>query len=299
MLLNTTSCGGPGAACDTCCFPKQGGQFAVLNVLAELQHHTPGSAWYFNQTAGVAVFVPPPTNSTFSVVASELETLVSVGAAGPAQYVRFDGIHWRHARLVGLQLENCTGCVITGGSIANIGGMCANITGGSQSGVYNGTEVFGCGSGGIFLDGGNRTTLEPAGHAVEGALIHDWNRRVWCNAPGVMLVGVGCNVSSSELHSAPHMVPWDSCTSSACTHVRPWPCLFSSLQAVYAMGDEHSIVGNYFHEIVVHASDAGVTCAVLKCTRTPGNCALILLPLYSVECRCRSGLDLPWNPYHW
>lgn len=26
------------------------------------------------------------------------------------------------------------------------------------------------------------------------------------------------------------------------------------------MGDEHTISGNYFHEIVIHASDAGVTC---------------------------------------
>ena len=27
------------------------------------------------------------------------------------------------------------------------------------------------------------------------------------------------------------------------------------------MGDEHAISDNYFHEIVVHASDSGVTCA--------------------------------------
>jgi hypothetical protein len=30
------------------------------------------------------------------------------------------------------------------------------------------------------------------------------------------------------------------------------------------MGDEHTISGNYFHEIVVHASDAGVTCESLS-----------------------------------
>ena len=86
-----------------------------------------------------------------------------------------------------------------------MGGQCVNITGGTGSGVH-GAEVFGCGSGGVFLDGGNRTTLEPAGHAVTGANIHDWNRRVWCNAPAVILSGVGNNVTSSEISSAPHMV---------------------------------------------------------------------------------------------
>ena len=37
MLLNTTACGGPGVACDSCCYPSAGGQFAVLNILAELE----------------------------------------------------------------------------------------------------------------------------------------------------------------------------------------------------------------------------------------------------------------------
>ena len=212
MILNTTSCGGGGRACDSCCYPSPGGQFAVLNVLAELHNHAPGTAWFFNLSAGIAVFVPPPpqqqpsANSSFGLVASELETLVSVGAGGPAAHVVLDGIHWRHARFAGLILANCTGCVVRGGSVAFAGAMCVNVTGGSGSGVVDGTEVFGCGTGGVFLDGGNRTTLAAAGHAVSGALIHDWNRRVWCNAPGVMLSGVGCNVTASELHSAPHMV---------------------------------------------------------------------------------------------
>jgi hypothetical protein len=180
----------------------------VLNVLAELQHHDPGTAWFFNASAGIAVVVPPPQapNASFALFASELETLVSVGAGGPVQHLRLDGVHWRHARFVGIVLANCTDCLVSGGSVAFAGGMCVNVTGGAGSGVVNGTEVFGCGTGGVFLDGGNRTTLEPAGHVVDGSLIHDWNRRVWCNAPGIMLSGVGCSVSSSELHSAPHMV---------------------------------------------------------------------------------------------
>jgi hypothetical protein len=141
------------------------------------------------------------------------------------------GLALRHALAQLVSWTNCTNCSVAGGSLAFAGAQCMNVSGGTGSGVA-GASVTGCGVGGVFLDGGDRAELLPSGHYVRGSALHDFNRRVWDNSPGVYLMGVGAALEDSELHTAPH-------------------------QAVYAQGNEHLVARNYIHDVALHACDSG------------------------------------------
>jgi hypothetical protein len=61
------------------------------------------------------------------------------------------------------------------------------------------------GGGGVRLNGGNRTTLQPAHNWVRDSRIVDFGRSIRTYAPGVALTGVGNSVSDSFIGGAPHV----------------------------------------------------------------------------------------------
>jgi hypothetical protein len=209
--------------CDQFCQPSPGATFSLINLLAEVQR--PGD-YYINRTSNVVVAIPP--SPSWLPVASVLPVLFQ--ATGAANLV-LSGLALRHARAQLVLWTNCTNCTVTDGSLAFAGAQCMNVSGGVASGLV-GATVTGCGVGGVFLDGGDRPTLTPSQHFVRNANISNYNLRVWDNTPGVILSGVACELTDSELHMAPH-------------------------QAVYAMGNEHVVARNYFHDVVLHSCDAG------------------------------------------
>jgi parallel beta-helix repeat protein len=71
-----------------------------------------------------------------------------------------------------------------------------------------GCTVFDTGSGGIFIGGGDRPTLTPAGNSAIDNEIFRYSRVKATNSPGLMLAGVGNRAAHNYLHDAPNGALW-------------------------------------------------------------------------------------------
>lgn len=217
---NTGACA---ILCDNFCNPQPGATFQLINLLAEVQQPRD---YYVNYSSGAVVLIPPSADWSPVVV-----VLPTIFTASGAANLMISGLTLRHARAQLVSWTNCTNCTVSGSSLAFAGAQCMNVSGGSGSGV-TGSTLHDCGIGAVFLDGGDRFTLTPAQHRVSNSTIFNFNSRVWTNAPGVILSGVGGQVTNSEIHTGPH-------------------------QGLYAMGNQHIVADNYFHHLVLHSCDAG------------------------------------------
>lgn len=215
--------------------PATGGAFFVSNVLAELD--TPGE-YYVNRTSGMAYVWPPAAATPHAGAgaptawASLLEDLVVVqDAAG----VSIEGVSLGVARGAALVANNATGLRVVNASLANIGNMALNVTGGGGN-LFSRIAVAGAGNGGAYLVGGDRSTLARSGHVIADSTFTDYNRHQVCYTPGVALDGVGHTLERSEIHDAPH-------------------------QAVWVQGNFHSLSRNSIHDVCQITEDSGAVYA--------------------------------------
>jgi len=89
---------------------------------------------------------------------------------------------------------------------------------GSKNGIIN-CEIYNTGSGGIFMSGGNRLTLEAGDNYVDNCNVHDFTRIEKTYRPGIWITGVGnrithCNVYNSPsvgifLHGNNHLIEYN------------------------------------------------------------------------------------------
>jgi hypothetical protein len=70
--------------------------------------------------------------------------------------------------------------------------------------AVTGVEVTSLGSTAVSISGGDRPTLQPAGHSVTNCTIHSFAKVQWCYHPGVKIAGVGNTVMNNEIFDAPH-----------------------------------------------------------------------------------------------
>ena len=217
--------------------PATGGAFFVSNVLAELD--TPGE-YYINRTSGMAFVWPPAAASPRASAgagapaawASLLEDLVIVqDAAG----VSIEGVSLGVARGAALVANNATDLRVANASLANIGNMALNVTGGGGN-LFLRIAVAGAGNGGAYLIGGNRSTLAGSGNVISDSTFTRYNRHQICYTPGVALAGVGHTLARSEVHDAPH-------------------------QAVWVQGNLHSLSRNSIHDVCQITEDSGAVYA--------------------------------------
>jgi hypothetical protein len=84
----------------------------------------------------------------------------------------------------------------------------------------------------VYLYAGDRVTLQPARHVVDGASITRYNRYTHCYTPGVVLGGVGNSVLRARIWDAPH-------------------------QAVFLSGNEHTLADCDVSEVTQITADSG------------------------------------------
>lgn len=103
---------------------------------------------------------------------------------------------------------------------------------GRRNGVKN-SELYGIGSTGIVLLGGDRKTLAPGGHYVVNTEIHHYARIKRANQPAININGVGQRVANNFIHDAPHV-------------------------GIFYSGNDHVIEYNEFTRLCEETSDVGV-----------------------------------------
>ena len=206
---------------------RKGQWYYAYNALCELDR--PGE-WYLDRDRGILYFWPPPDASPGRATVSVLPGLISMR---DVSYVTFRGLTFEATRQAAIEVSRGSGVSIAGCVVRNTGGWGIEIRDGTNHRVI-GCDLYGLGDGGIILEGGDRTTLTPAGHAVENCHIHHYARWNPMYKPAIQLGGVGNRVAHCLIHDAPHS------------------------GIAYFRGNDHVIEFNEFHSLVYHANDAGV-----------------------------------------
>lgn len=181
-----------------------------------------------DRTSGRLYFYPPYELAAAEILVSQLDTpLVRLDAT---QYVELHGLVLEAARGTLLEISGGTHNRAVGVTLRGAGADGAEV-----SGVDNGVSdalVYGVGSTGVVLRGGDRPNLTPAANFVERSDLHDFARWDWTYRPAVAMNGVGQRASHNLIHDAPH-------------------------NAVLYWGNEHLIELNEIHDTNRFSNDAG------------------------------------------
>jgi len=175
-----------------------GKRFYALNILEELDE--PGE-WYLDRDKGILYFWPPGPVEDGAAAVSVLEgPLVSMEGAS---WITLEGLVLEGTRGTAVTITGGTGDLLTGCIIRNTGNAAVVIRDGKKNGV-TGCTIYNTGDGGIALVGGDRKSLEPAGHFADNNHIHHYSR--WCRTyrPAIRLAGVGNHAANNLIHHGPH-----------------------------------------------------------------------------------------------
>ncbi len=204
---------------------RKGHWFYGFNILAELDR--PGE-WYIDRKTGVLYFWPPGRIDTAKVEVSMAPALIKMNGTS---YVTIRGLVFEATRGTAVAIDNGEHCRVVGCTLRNLGMHAVTAVGGKDNGVID-CDVYGMGGGGVYLIGGDRKTLTPAGHHAENNHIHHYARWDRMYRPGVVFSGVGQRASHNLIHDAPHA-------------------------AVIFGGNDHLIEFNEIHHVCCESNDCG------------------------------------------
>ena len=159
--------------------------------------------WYLERSSGILYFYPPAELQGAEILVSTLgenrEYLLSVRGAHD---LVFRNITFEAGRFGGVNIEDCEDVVLDGCTIRNMGEKGVHVKG-KRCGVVNST-LYGVGSAGIVISGGDRQTLERSANFVSNTHVHHFSRWERTYTPAILMSGVGITVSHNLLHDAPH-----------------------------------------------------------------------------------------------
>ncbi len=176
---------------------RDGMWFFGLNLLCEID--SPGE-WYLDRETGVLYFWPPAT-----LEGARAEVSVSDGlfTMTDTAHITLHGLHLEAARGTAVRIQDSAACRVVACSIRNVTNYAVTIVDGKDCAVV-GSDITGTGGGGVFMAGGDRQKLIPAGHCVENCHIHHYARWDRTYRPGILMTGVGLHASHNLIHHAPH-----------------------------------------------------------------------------------------------
>jgi|EP00945_MAST-04E_sp_MAST-4E-sp1_P003217 hypothetical protein len=183
-----------------------GCRFYAVNSLALLD--APGE-YFVSDVTGDLYFYPPGEKGVMLDTAVSLRTNVVVSSG--AEHVSWENLVISDARGDVMQLKNATGVTVRNCTVSNAGGKCISLVG-TTSSVARST-IFGCGTGGVGIQGGDPQTLEPSNITVTENTIHEFSRIIRTYTPAVEFQGVGHLVSNNTIFNAPHTAIQGGCVN--------------------------------------------------------------------------------------
>ncbi len=206
-----------------------GGQWCALNLLEELDE--PGE-WYLERSTGVLYLWPPSSLELGEIIISMLGDVNTPLIEGQSvNYVTFRDITLEMCRFRAVKLNSCRDVCFDNCLIRNTGEDGVVVSSGHHNVVKNCT-FYGIGGRGIYLDGGNRYSLQAGQHCAVNNVLHQFSRWYRANWPGIQLVGVGNRVEHNQLSDAPH-------------------------SAIFYHGNDHLIQFNEIYNVCYETDDAG------------------------------------------
>jgi len=205
---------------------KQGIVYYAFNLLEELDR--PGE-WYLDRTKGVLYWYPTTDPAKAAIELSLLpETMLR---AQDVSHLRLEGLVFDCARFNGVELKNCSDCIVAGCTIQRMAGNGISIDGGHRDWLVS-CDLNTLGRRASEVIGGDRPTLTPGGHVVANCRFQNFSRIDRTYTPAIQLEGVGNRVA--------HNLFLD-CPSSA----------------MRVEGNDHLIEYNEFRDVLQESDDQG------------------------------------------
>lgn len=206
--------------------PDQGIIYYAYNLLEELDQ--PGE-WYLDRRSGMLYLYPPSEPATATIEIGVLSVPMMTMEA--VSDVRVEGLTLDLARYNGIEMRNCSRCVVAGCTVARMAGNGILIQGGEENGVL-GCDIHTIGRRATEVIGGDRATLTPGRHFVENCCIHGFGRIDRTYTPAIQLEGVGHRVAHNLMYDGPS-------------------------SAMRIEGNDHLIEYNDVHSVVRESDDQG------------------------------------------
>ena len=173
-----------------------GCRFYAVDALRLLD--SPGE-YYVARKTGVLHFWPPSDEALDNVFVSVQD---SVLRSHGADYVTFANLRFEHARLSAVELHG-RHVKLVNSTVQGAGGHCV-VLGGKHSRI-DGCVIRSCGRCGVWVNGGNRTTLEHSHNAVRRNRISHFSRITRTFSPGIRFNRtVGIHVEHNTIAHGPH-----------------------------------------------------------------------------------------------
>lgn len=203
---------------------RDGQWFRSLNLLSELDEV--GECVIDGKGMNAYALLANPDADTIEF--SDCSRLVEVCGASN---IVFRALTFEESRSSAVSVTGSVNVVIADSTIRNTGGYGVLVQDGFACGVTN-CDVYGHAAGGVFLVDGNRASLVPSRHFVDGCRIHDFGRRNRMYRPAVWLVGVGQRALRNHIYRAPHA-------------------------GLLFFGNDFEIAWNEFHDVCDASNDCG------------------------------------------
>jgi hypothetical protein len=216
-------------------------RWRAVNVFEELDR--PGE-YFIDQASSRLYFWPPEKMENARIaLATRDEPLMVLQAVAD---VTVRGITFEEAQGDALHVRDCRNVSVERCIIRNIRKKAIHVDGGARNRVAA-CDIHDTGTGGIFLGGGDRKTLTPAGHVVEDTHIWNFSVHQLTYASALHFSGVGNVARHNFLHDAPH-------------------------QAVSVSGNDHLFEYNVVSNVCVSSDDA----AAFYKGRNPSCCGNVI-----------------------
>ena len=179
-------------------YSVKSGRFYALNLLEKLD--VPGE-FYIDAKNRRLYFWPPAPIEHARIVLSTLDApLLSIDKA---RNITFSGMIFENSLGDTIHCSDASGVRIERRTVRNVRQLGISINGGSND-VVDSCEIYDTGTGGLYLDGGDRRTLTPAHHLAINNRIHNFSRLQLTGAYAITLAGVGNRAAHNLIHDVPH-----------------------------------------------------------------------------------------------
>lgn len=229
---------------------RSGAYFYGFNMLSELDE--PGEWCIHRKTGKLIAWLPEAKEGKHRV---ELSMSTRLFELSGAEDVTFRGLTFETCRNSAIRMKDCSDCIVIGCTIRNVGQHALIVEDGERCGASD-CKFFGMGGGGAWLVDGNRETLKPSGHFVEGCDIHNFGRWNRMYRPGVCLSGVGMRAERNRIHDSPHAaILFFGCNLTMRSNEVFRVCSGSKDCGAFYSGRSwmlrgNRIEGNHFHDII-------------------------------------------------
>jgi len=162
---------------------------------------------------------------------SIIETVLSLY---DVEHVNFKGLRIEAARSMLVEVAGGANVRFRDCQFANAGNVAVHLFGGTEHALL-GCEIISVGSSAIRIEAGDRTSLIPSNHLIEGCDIHDFCQLFWAGRPGIAIYGVGSHILGNRVHHGPDV-------------------------AIGIHGNDHRIEQNEITDVCTETHDTGAIC---------------------------------------